>query len=110
MSRWCMKPPQCHRTSRRRPPGAVEGRASVSTVDAKSTTRPLALDHNALAREDAPLNARERVTERKVGMATIDLSAAEKSPVSAAAATVDATKVYGKRSTEVRALDAVNVA
>ena len=41
-------------------------------------------------------------------MATIDLSAAEKlPPTSAAAATVDATKVYGKQSTEVRALDGV---
>ncbi len=44
-------------------------------------------------------------------MATIDLSAAEKlPPASAAAATVEATKIYGKRSTEVRALDGVTVA
>ena len=44
-------------------------------------------------------------------MATIDLSAAEKRPpASAAAATVDATKVYGTHSTEVRALDSVSVA
>jgi putative ABC transport system ATP-binding protein len=44
-------------------------------------------------------------------MATIDLSAAERlPPASAAAATVDATKVYGTHSTEVRALDGVTVA
>jgi putative ABC transport system ATP-binding protein len=44
-------------------------------------------------------------------MATIDLSAAEKfPPASAAAATIDATKVYGTHSTEVRALDGVSVA
>ena len=43
-------------------------------------------------------------------MATIDLSAVEKIPASAAAATIDATKVYGTHSTEVRALDGVTVA
>jgi putative ABC transport system ATP-binding protein len=44
-------------------------------------------------------------------MATIDLSSAEKlPPVTAAAATIDATKVYGTHSTEVRALDGVTVA
>ncbi len=43
-------------------------------------------------------------------MATIDLSAMEKVPSTAAAATIDATKVYGTHSTEVRALDGVTVA
>jgi putative ABC transport system ATP-binding protein len=44
-------------------------------------------------------------------MATIDLSAAEKlPPASAAAATIDATKVYGTHTTEVCALDNVSVA
>ncbi len=43
-------------------------------------------------------------------MATIDVSATEKHSPTSAAATIDATKVYGKQSTEVRALDGVTVA
>ncbi|HEX7521990.1 MAG TPA: ABC transporter ATP-binding protein [Acidimicrobiia bacterium] len=43
-------------------------------------------------------------------MATIDVSATEKHSPTSAASTIDATKVYGKHSTEVRALDGVTVA
>lgn len=43
-------------------------------------------------------------------MATIDRSATEKYSPTSAAATIDATKVYGTHSTEVRALDGVTVA